>query len=333
MEAKKSPPRQPGYATAPVPTNEAKRLRSLYALGVLDTSPQERFDRLTRLACRLFNVKIALVSLVDSDRQWFKSRAGLDLEETPREYSFCAHAILDEGVMVVSDAQADERFRDNPLVTGSPDIRFYAGCPIKAPDGEHVGTLCVINDQPRQLDPDDERVLRDLAEIVEEELKALSMATIDDLTGLTNRRGFEAVSHHVLGFCQRVDRPASLLLFDLNGFKAVNDTHGHAAGDLVLLGFAEALLSSFRDSDVVSRFGGDEFCVLLSGSETTQVQRPLDALTGRLSQSIGPHKVTYSVGIAEYDPERQSSLAELIAEADGRMYEHKRTSDAPGRSS
>ena len=320
-----SPPKtHDGSVPARLPTNEAQRLRSLYSLGILDTSPQERFDRLTRLACRLFDVKIALVSLVDSDRQWFKSKVGLDVTETPREHSFCSHAILGEDVMVVPDALADARFRDNPLVTGSPDIRFYAGCPIKAPDGAALGTLCVISDQPRDLDPEDERVLRDLAGTVEEELKALALATIDDLTGLTNRRGFEAISTHVLGFCQRVSRPASLLLFDLDGFKEINDTHGHAAGDLVLLGFAEALLSTFRDSDVVSRFGGDEFCVLVSGAASAQLDRPLGTLADRLGGWVSPHRVGFSVGIAEFDPEEKPTLAALIAEADGRMYEHKR---------
>jgi diguanylate cyclase (GGDEF)-like protein len=324
MEANRRAPREGNVNGAPLPTNEAERLKSLYALGILDSSPEERFDRLTRLAARLFDVPIALVSLVDADRQWFKSRNGLDLEETPREHSFCAHAILGEDVMIVPDASADDRFRENPLVTGAPDIRFYAGCPIKAPDGHRLGTLCVISDEPREVIADDGVVLRDLAEIVEHELKALALATIDDLTGLTNRRGFEAVGHHVLGFCHRVERPATLLAFDLDGFKEVNDTHGHAEGDRVLLGFAEALLSTFRESDVVSRLGGDEFCVMLSGAVAPDVERPLTTLKERLGDWVGPHSVTFSVGVVEFDHDRHHSLAEWLTEADRAMYSAKR---------
>ena len=127
------------------PPDEAFRLRTLTSLSILDTPAEERFDRLTRLAQRLFNVPIALVSLIDSNRQWFKSCQGLDVRETPRDVSFCAHAILGNDLLVVPDAAADARFADNPLVTGEPFIRFYAGCPLKAPNGSLLGTLCVID--------------------------------------------------------------------------------------------------------------------------------------------------------------------------------------------
>lgn len=155
---------------APEPSDEEKRLASLRALNVLDTPAEERYDRLTRLAQRTFGVPIALISLVDEKRQWFKSRQGLDPQETPRDLAFCAHAILGEGTMVVPDATKDPRFAGNPLVTGNPDIRFYAGQPISAPDGSRVGTLCLIDRVPRNLDPEQRRALRDLASMVEEQL-------------------------------------------------------------------------------------------------------------------------------------------------------------------
>jgi diguanylate cyclase (GGDEF)-like protein len=249
---------------------------------------------------------------------------GLEATETPREQSFCAHAILEDEVLVIADATEDERFRHNPLVLGGPEIRFYAGCPIKAPDGHALGTLCVIDSKPRLLQDDDAQLLRDLAELVEEEIKALSLATVDELTGLTNRRGLETMARHVLGFCDRVERPASVLLFDLNGFKQVNDELGHAAGDRVLQGFADALLSAFRHSDVVARLGGDEFCVVLSGACKEDVTRPLAELKTRLAACIGPHPVSFSVGVAEYDARRHHAFEELLAEADSRMYEEKR---------
>ena len=121
--------------TPELPADERTRLEILRSLKILDTLPEERFDRLTRLARKLFDVPIALVSLVDVNRQWFKSSAGLDATETPREISFCGHAILGDDILVVSDTQLDERFHDNPLVTGGPAIRFYAGCPLTGANG------------------------------------------------------------------------------------------------------------------------------------------------------------------------------------------------------
>lgn len=310
---------------APLPPDEARRLQSLHTLGILDTAPEERFDRLTRIARRFFRVPIALVSLVDQDRQWFKSRNGMSEKETPREHSFCAHAILNANqVMVVRDAHSDERFRTNPLVTGSPEIRFYAGCPVKAPDGSPLGTLCVIDHEPRDLEADDATVLSDLAELVEHEIKSLALATTDDLTGLANRRGFDAIAVHTLAVCLRVDKPATLLLFDLDEFKQVNDTKGHAAGDQVLRKFSKHLVSTFRDSDVVARLGGDEFCVLLSGAGTSDIDRPLTELRGLMSHDDGEPTASFSVGAATYDPDRHRTITDLLIQADDDMYADKR---------
>ena len=154
---------------APIPEDEELRIKTLRSLCVLDTQSEERFDRITRLAKRLFDVPIALVSLVDSDRQWFKSRQGLDARETPRASSFCGHAILSDELLVVNDASKDDRFADNPLVTGEPHIRFYGGCPVRAENGQRLGTLCIIDRSPRALSESDEQALRDLAGMVEAE--------------------------------------------------------------------------------------------------------------------------------------------------------------------
>ena len=127
----------------PLPPDESARIEALRALDVLDTQTEERFDRITRIAKNLFGVSIALVGLVDEHRQWFKSRQGLEASETPRDISFCGHAILGEEIFVVPDASLDPRFSDNPLVTGEPKIRFYAGYPLALPSGCKVGTLCI----------------------------------------------------------------------------------------------------------------------------------------------------------------------------------------------
>ncbi len=161
---------------ATVPPDDDARVQSLRRLLVLDTPPQERFDSLTAYAASVFQVPIALVSLVDRDRQWFKSRCGLGVTQTPRDLSFCGHAILRDEVMVVRDAWADERFRDNPLVTGDPFIRFYAGAPLVLEDGHKVGTFCLIDRRPRTLDAWEQAHLRDLARVAALELQGVFAA-------------------------------------------------------------------------------------------------------------------------------------------------------------
>ena len=153
-----------------IPANEASRLASLHTLDILDTEAEERFDRVTRVAKAHFGVAIALVSLVDENRQWFKSCQGLDASETPRNISFCGHAILSEEIFIINDAAGNPDFADNPLVTGPPFIRFYAGAPLHAPSGARIGTLCIIDPNPRNMDSADQRILRDLANCVESEL-------------------------------------------------------------------------------------------------------------------------------------------------------------------
>jgi PAS domain S-box-containing protein len=156
-----------------IPSDEASRIATLRGLNILDTPPEERFDRLTRLAQHMLNVPIAVVSLVDTNRQWFKSCQGLDASETPRNISFCGHAILEEQMLVIPDALLDPRFADNPLVIGAPHIRFYAGQPLKASNGSRLGTLCVIDSKPRQLSLSELNSLKDLAMLVENELSSL----------------------------------------------------------------------------------------------------------------------------------------------------------------
>ena len=154
----------------PVPHDEERRLAALRELHLLDTSPEMRFDRLTRLAAMAFDVPVALVSLVDHDRQWFKSAHGLDAHETSREVSFCAHAIVGRVPMVVPDALLDARFADNPLVTGMPRVRFYAGQPLVLPDGSCVGALCLMDMRPREINQKDLDLLGDIAHLVRREL-------------------------------------------------------------------------------------------------------------------------------------------------------------------
>jgi len=157
---------------APAPANEAERLAALFALLLLDTPPEERFDKIVAFAAEEFEVPIALISLLDTDRQWFKAAVGLgDTCQTGRDISFCGHAIMRAEIMVIEDALLDERFHDNPLVTGAPHIRFYAGAPLTLSNGLALGTLCIIDTKPRKLDPMALAILSTLRSLVIQELE------------------------------------------------------------------------------------------------------------------------------------------------------------------
>lgn len=310
------------------PIDEASRLESLRSLNILDTSAEERFDRITRLARRLFGVPIALISLVDANRQWFKSCQGLGASETPREVSFCGHAILSDEILVIPDALLDERFHDNPLVTGEPKIRFYAGCPLTVPNGSKLGTLCVIGQAPREMDEGERDLLRDLARMAEREIAAVQLATTDELTLLSNRRGFMALGQHSLNLCARLGRPSSLLFFDLDGFKAINDRLGHAEGDRALASFATLLMKTFRDSDLVGRLGGDEFVVLITNAGAADSRLALARLTADVDafnrSAHRGYEIHFSVGEVAYDPGLHGSIEALLGAADAQMYVRKR---------
>lgn len=155
---------------APIPADENERLNALRELLLLETPPEERFDRLVRFAAEQLGTPIALLTLVDGQRQWFKSRVGLEVAETTRDISFCGHAIMKKELFVVEDASTDARFSDNPLVTGEPHIRFYAGTPLSAPSGHHIGTLCVVDTVPRTLGPVELSILEALRHLANETL-------------------------------------------------------------------------------------------------------------------------------------------------------------------
>lgn len=168
-----------------MPADEPVRLQCLLSTGLLDTPADERFDRITRLAQHYFGVPITMVSLVDKERQWFKSKIGLAVSETPRDISFCGHAILGKDIFFVPDAHADARFSDNPLVIGPPNICFYAGLPLSGNDGSKIGTLCIVDTAPRELTADDIAVMRDLADCVESEIELIHERQMN--TKLKNR--------------------------------------------------------------------------------------------------------------------------------------------------
>jgi len=316
---------------APVPEDETQRLASLNSLRIMDTPSEECFDRITRMARRLFGVKTCLVSLVDEHRLWIKSRQGSDMVEAPREITFCAHAIAHDRLFIVDDASLDPRFSDNPLVSEEPYVRFYAGCPLRGPGGYRIGALCLIDTQPREFDEEDRVTLKDLAAMVEGEFALVSQTTVDELTQVANRRGFNSVAGHMLSLCRRTGAKAELVFFDLDDFKDINDSFGHGAGDEMLQHFAGLLLQCFRSADVVARLGGDEFVVLLAGQEADA-----DEALRRLAADIDNEdceirrRLKWSAGHVRYNPARHACVEDLLKDADALMYEDKQQSRGDG---
>lgn len=309
-----------------IPCNEKHRLDMLKSLAVLDSQPEERFDRLTRMAKRMFDVPIALVSLVDENRQWFKSCVGLSASETSREISFCGHAILDDEVFIVPDARQDSRFSDNPLVLDAPNIQFYAGCPLIV-GGHRLGTLCLIDQVPRNFKNDDIVALKDLASTVELELSAMQLATHDELTGVLNRRGFLSLAHNSLNLSLRNQFPVTLVYLDLDKFKIINDNFGHSVGDRILISFVELLNTAFRESDIVARFGGDEFVVLLNSTSQKEAENVIDKFKATLlkhnQESNEQYDILFSCGVVQFNSEVHINIESLLSAGDKVMYECK----------
>ena len=309
-----------------MPEDEQARLEALRSIDVLDTPPEERFDQLTRMAKRLFGVPIALVSIVDENRQWFKSCVGLDVIETSRDISFCGHAILGNDVFIIPDTFEDPRFADNPLVLNDPGIRFYAGCPLTV-GGHKLGTLCIIDKKPREFGEEDVNALKDLASMVERELLAIQLASLDDLTKVSNRRGFLFLAKYSLKLCTRQKIPATLAFLDMDKFKAINDEFGHSEGDFALTTFASLMKASLRDSDLFARWGGDEFVALLTDTTREQAQVTLERCSQLLAQYTQEAKLDYAIafsfGAVEFDPNKHTTIEALLADGDSLMYKVK----------
>lgn len=309
------------------PEDEARR-GNLYSPAVPDSAQEARFDRVTRIAQRLFNVPVAMISLMGEHRQWYQSSIGLAVSETTGDISLYSHTILDSQPLVVPDTSLDPRFKDNPLLLGVPDMRFYAGCPLAHPDGTTVGTLCIIDTQPRHLGPEDLAALVDLAALAERELNITRLAMMDELTNIANRRGFIKLAQSTLDLCRRKNIAASLAFLDLDKLKPINDNLGHAAGDRILRDFAQLTQQCLRSSDVLGRLGGDEFAILMTGTTIEDSTRVISSIRqgvesyNKSSERIYP--LGFSAGVVAVELNKKCSVELLLNQADTLMYRNKK---------
>ncbi len=305
----------------------ASSLESLARYDILDTPREESFDRITRIVCRVLSVPMSTVTFLDGHRQWFKSRQGLDAAETARDISFCRIPIAEGRPLIVTDALADPRFRENPLVLDGPRIRFYAGAPLRGADGVCIGTLCAMDTKPRTLDENEIGIFLDLARIVESELELRILANTDCLTGVVARRAFLEEGERAVSLALRHRYDLSCISFDLDHFKTINDSAGHSAGDAVLAATAKTCAAHLRKSDIFGRLGGEEFSIILphtsvadAAAVAEKLRTEIQAQATRTRIPVRPVTASFGVSCLASPP---TDLAALLAVADGAMYSAK----------
>ena len=314
-----------GINPEPSPSPETARLEKLEALDILDTPNEESFDRVARLISQIFGVEIGIVSMIDGHRQWYKAIKGLEATETSLSESFCRFTMQSDKPVVVPDASVDARFADNPMVTGEPGVRFYAGVPLRTRDGFNLGTLCAIDTKPREFGEKDVAILEDLARVVMRDLELSQQVAVDGLTGALSRRAFKAEARRSVALASRSGEPVVVIGFDLDHFKSINDSHGHAVGDKVLAAVGAACRTHLRGSDTLGRLGGEEFAILLPKTDLdggVRVAGKLREAVAALSSDFG-FAISASFGVASRGG-KFDQIDAMLERADQAMYAAKR---------
>jgi diguanylate cyclase (GGDEF)-like protein len=327
--------------SVPRPANETERLAALRRYGRLDASAEKDFDLLTKVAAEICGVPYARISLVDEDYVTGMAGVGMPNGTVPRDEAVCSWAVLQDGLLEIPDLSSDERTSKLRLTTEG-GMHMYAGTSLNTKDGYHIGTLCVLDSKPRRLTDHQRELLSGLARqvmallelraherMLEEALaREQHLASVDMLTGLFNRRVLFERFEAELERSNRYDAPLSLVMVDLDHFKAINDKHGHAAGDAVLRSVGDIIRAGIRASDIAGRYGGEELCVVLphttaegaqafADSLRKQIEAAAIAIEGRII------KVTASMGVAALQAER-AEARRILAAADEALYAAKR---------
>lgn len=262
---------------------EVRRIAVLRQYQILDTLPDKEFDMITQTVKHVFDVPMVAISFVDTDRQWFKSEIGMGACETDRSVSFCTHTIEGLDPMAIPDALEDPRFRSSPLVSGPPRIRAYLGAPLASTEGCNLGAICVMDHAPRQFSRRDRDLLTHFAGLIMERLELRRAVAEDMLTGACMRRAFEERFAAAMRQHQKSGSDLSLVLFDIDDFKAFNDSYGHPAGDRVLRSVGRCTRSTIRRPDIFGRVGGDEFAIVLPGTSLAEAEQLMRRLRKRFA--------------------------------------------------
>ena len=325
---------------------DPRRLAASRASALLDGALNPVLDRLTRLVTRFLGVPVSLVSLVDDRGQHFPGLTGLggwagEARGTPLTHSFCQHVVGRDQTLIVHDAASDPLVRSN-LAFHELGVVAYLGVPLRTSSGDTLGSLCAIDTKPLQWTAEQIATLEDLAEaaMAEIELRATTLALItahdrlriqatrDALTGLLNRHGFSEGARQMVELAKRTKLPVAVLAVDLDGFKQINDTHGHDAGDEALVDMANVLREQCRAADIVGRMGGDEFVILCPNTSADDVAplraRILTALDDLNAEPNRDYVLATSFGVSVWETSEPLALATLLSSTDASMYENKR---------
>ncbi len=339
----------------PVPANEAQRLAALQRYRILDTPREQEFDDLVVIARTLCGTAMGAVTLIDSDRQWFKALQGLEGVQTPREEAFCAHTILrPQELTVVQDTHEDARFSGNPSVVGEPHIRFYAGAPLLSSDGHALGSLCVFDSTPGHLGTDqaaalcalsrqvsrmlelrnlrreidhhqsehqwyEDRLAEYYQQLEQANLELSEQTRTDPLTGLPNRRALAAALSEAI--VRAGDVPPAVAIVDVDHFKQVNDIHGHEEGDKVLNELAGVLRAQFAGRGMAARYGGEEFVILMPGTPLQQAELQCQFLRESVSLLPIGLPITISIGLVAHCA--GETPQDTLRRADAALYQAK----------
>ncbi len=322
------------------------RLTKIHEMKIFYTPLEERFERLTRLGKRAVGGRVAAVSLVTNETQWFKSVIGWRVTELPIEESMCLHMINSGEPLIVYDTLKDKRYATAPLVTTGPKFRFYAGYPLKDGDGKIIGTFSVMDVKPKEPSPELETALHDIGQLAERELvtadlwdaqsqlvaklsEARRQALLDTLTRVWNRRGGMELLKSMADRSQQSYEQFGVCMVDVDNFKKINDTHGHQIGDQVLRQVASSIVSAVRPDDIVCRYGGDEFMIILRDASPAVARTVGERIRDSLRRApimlrSGAIDVSLSLGAAVNDPSQNESAEQLIEYADQALYHTKK---------
>lgn len=303
---------------------DIQRLKHLHGLGLLDSEPEHRYDRITKLCARLFNVDISLISLIDENRQWIKSSIGFSQRQTERSIAFCNQTIAQDDVYIVPDTLLDHQYVNNIMVTSAPFVRFYAGCPIRVRSGEKLGALCLKHSVPKEFSETDITLLKQLTQMVEQEIDYNPLLDEDKLTGLLNRDAFERRAQQLITIFVPLQTTITMYYFDLNNYKHITHAHGISAGDEALINFSRLLTETFTDTELVARMVDDEFVVLCICEPIANSLEKLAAAVNDYNAAVSPHlNIEYTVGVASSQSIANVDLQSLYMYADTDLYEHK----------
>lgn len=331
--------------TRTIASTATLKIANIHSLDLFYTPLEERFERITRLARRALQVPVAAITLLNEEKQWFKSVAGWGVSELPREHTLCRLAADENRLILIPDTTTDSRTADCPIVTSAPRFRAYAGHPIVDEHGAIAGTFAVFDVRPRQFAPADRQSILDLAAMAQREVLSdqvtdahtaliakLSIARreamMDPLTRLWNRRGASVLLKAAFDAADQRRTPVTLALLDLDNFKRINDNYGHQIGDEVLRKVSARLVSAVRGDDAVCRIGGDEFLVLMREADAKPAARIAERIRRVITDAPIPTRdgavpMSVSVGFTVRSPDEQLSVDELLGRADQALLESK----------